>query len=152
MNQKGFIDRNQTGLACEFLVAGELFRRKWDVTISFGSTKKFDLLAIKNNSLIKIQVKGIHYIKTGNWNIDKSKLEIDENLYIVFVNLNADKLDSSIEFFILHSKDAYKLITDQNREGNPVRNYIPYNRIKNSSNDYSNKWNILEETQNPITI
>lgn len=136
------VDKNQTGLASEFFVAAELFRRKWDVTISFGSTKKFDLLAFKNGHTVVIQVKGMYATKAGNWNINKEKLKPTDELFIVFVNLHSDKMDINPEYFILTPLEALEFIVDKNKADEPVKqNYLPYGRLKS----FRNNWERLEE-------
>lgn len=136
------VDKNQTGLASEFFVAAELFRRKWDVTISFGSTKKFDLKACKGDFDITLQVKGMYATKAGNWNINKAKLKPDDKLFIVFVNLHSDKMDASPEYYILTPLEALEFIVDKNRADEPVKqNYLPYSRLKS----FKNNWERLEQ-------
>lgn len=56
------LNKTNTGIASEFLVAGELARRGYNVTLTLGSTKSIDLLIEKINKLIPIQVKGIQRI------------------------------------------------------------------------------------------
>jgi len=63
------LHKTQTGIASEFLVAGELARRNYTVTLTFGNTKAIDLLVEKNGRLIPIQVKGIQRKKSICWNI-----------------------------------------------------------------------------------
>jgi hypothetical protein len=135
------VDKNQTGLSSEFFVAAELFRRQWDVTISFGSTKKFDLLAFKNGYTIAIQVKGMYAKKAGNWNINKEKINPNDKMFIIFVNLHSDQIDTSPEYFILTPLEALEYIVDENKLGNPVKqNYLPYSRLK----AFKNNWERLE--------
>ncbi len=136
------IDKNQTGLASEFFVAAELFRRKWDVTLSFGNTKRFDLIASKDKKEITIQVKGIYATKSGNWNINKEKLKSEKTLIIIFVNLNSDKLDLAPEYFILTALEALEFVVDKNKANESVKqNYLPYNRLKS----FKNNWERIEE-------
>lgn len=54
------LHKNNTGISSEFLVAGELARRGFNVTMTFGNTKALDLLVEKEGKLISVQVKGIH--------------------------------------------------------------------------------------------
>ena len=91
------LNKTNSGIAAEFLVAGELARRGFNVTLTLGNTKSIDLLIEKNNKLIPVQVKGIQRRKSICWNISLSKLENDNMIYVL-VNLNADTLESP-EYF-----------------------------------------------------
>jgi hypothetical protein len=85
------LHKTNTGIASEFLAAGELARRGFNVTLTFGNTKAIDLLIEKNGELIPIQVKGIQRTASICWNINLSKL-VEENLFFILVNLHADTL------------------------------------------------------------
>ena len=119
------LEKNQTGIACEFLVAGELARRGFNVTMTFGNTKAIDLLVEKNNKLIAIQVKGIQRKKSICWNIKKSSLQ--EKVIYVLVNLCADNMDSPPEYFVLTSEDLDKHL----KTVDSGRDYIDYNYVVN---------------------
>src|SRR5712671_3076245 len=96
------LHKTQTGIACEYFVAGELPRRGYNVTLTSGNTKAIDLLIEKNKKLIPIQVKGIQRIKSICWNI--SEESIREDIIYVLVNLNADSYNQP-EYFVLTSAE-----------------------------------------------
>ncbi|WP_373708341.1 group I intron-associated PD-(D/E)XK endonuclease [Kaistella sp.] len=51
------LEKNQTGIASEFYVAGELSRLGYNVSVTFGNTKSIDLLVEKNGKTKAVQVK-----------------------------------------------------------------------------------------------
>ena len=126
------LDKSNTGIACEFLVAGELARRGFNVTLTLGNTKAIDLLIEKGGKLIPIQVKGIQRKKSICWNISLSKLGDrslsklgSESMIYVLVNLNSDTMDHP-EYFILTEKEV-KEHFKQTKSG---RDYLDYNPDK----------------------
>ena len=117
------LHKTQTGIASEFFVAGELARRGFNITLTFGNTKAVDLLVEKDSRLIAIQVKGIQRTKSICWNISKknivqfnSERKYHKIMY-VFVNLHSDTFEAP-EFFILNSKEVEQNIkeTDSGRD------------------------------------
>ena len=127
------LEKTQTGIASEFLVAGELARRRFNVTMTFGNTKAIDLLVEKDNKLIPIQVKGIQRKKSVGWNISKSKLQ--EKVIYIFVNFHADKLEISPEYFIMTSSE----LDEHLKEVESGRDYIDYNYVQKLN--FKDKWN-----------
>ena|ERR1035438_6533060 len=93
------LHKTNTGIASEFLVAGELARRGYNVTFTLGNTKAIDLLIEKDGKIILIQVKGIQRKKSICWNISLSKIK-DHSVTYILVNLNADFFEQP-EYFIL---------------------------------------------------
>jgi len=126
------LNKTNSGIAAEFLVAGELARRGFNVTLTLGNTKSIDLLIEKNNKLIPVQVKGIQRRKSICWNISLSNLENDNMIYVL-VNLNADTLESP-EYFILTEEEVKKHF----KPTNSGRDYLDYNPAKKM--DLENRW------------
>ncbi len=131
-------DSNTAALAGEFLVAGELSRRGYLVSITMGKAKAIDIFASTHKGeRIGIDVKASRY-KTS-WPVGK----IDETLYYVFVSLQTeDKLRSDIEtysntppeYFIVSGKDAKKLVIPwKSMPG------VKYSSLK----EYKERWDIL---------
>jgi hypothetical protein len=50
------MDKQNTGFAAEFIVVAELARRDYNVAVTFGNTKKIDILIEKNGISKQIQV------------------------------------------------------------------------------------------------
>lgn len=69
------LEKQQTGIACEYYVAGELSRMGYNVSLTFGNTKSIDLLVEKDDTTLAIQVKGIQRTKSICWNFDKTKVK-----------------------------------------------------------------------------
>lgn len=129
---KELLHKTNTGIASEFLVAGELSRRGCNVTMTFGNTKAIDLLIEKEGKLIPIQVKGIQRKKSICWNISLSKLKGQSIIYVL-VNLNADTYDHP-EYFILTEKEVSKHF----KPTKSGRDYLDYNLA--ISLGFQNNW------------
>jgi hypothetical protein len=119
------LQKANTGIACEFLVAGELTRRGYNVTLTMGNTKAIDILIEKNGKLIPVQVKGMQRKASICWNISLSKI-LDHSLMYVLVNLNADKLNEQPEYFVLTEEE----VKQHFKPTNSGRDYLDYNQAK----------------------
>ncbi len=135
------LEKNQTGIASEFYVAGELSRLGYNVTVTFGNTKAIDLLIQKDSGIYKVQVKGIQSRKSICWNIDKRKVTND--LYIVLVNLHVDEPSVKPEFFVLQGNEVKELFNDTNNE---KRSWLDYNKIKRLDK-YQDRWGVFGEPE-----
>jgi len=129
------LHKNNTGISSEFLVAGELARRGFNVTMTFGNTKALDLLVEKEGKLISVQVKGIQRIKSICWSISLSKIGNLKAIYVL-VNLNADTLESP-EYFILTEKE----VKEHFKETKSGRDYLDYKVAKKLN--LQDKWEKL---------
>lgn len=137
------LDKAQTGIACEYYVAGELARLGYNVTLTFGNTKAIDLLIEKDDKVYTVQVKGMQSSKSICWNLNKTKIRKD--LYFVLVNLHVDNPLAKPEFFILTSPEARELFTDTPKEGEK-RTYLDYRRIKKLE-IYQNRWHVFGQPE-----
>lgn len=127
------LHKTNTGIASEFLVAGELARRGYNVTLTLDNTKSIDLLVEKEGKIIPIQVKGIQRTKSICWSISLAKIT-DENLIFVLVNLHADVTEQNPEYFILTCSEVKKHV----KPTNSGRDYLDYNHILKLN--YKNQW------------
>jgi|SRR6185312_11851037 len=127
------LHKTNTGIASEFLVAGELARRGYNVTLTMGNTKAIDLLIEKDGKLIPIQVKGIQRKRSICWNISLSKIQ-DHSITYVLVNLNSDSLEQP-EYFILTETE----VKEHFKPTKSGRDYLDYNFAKKL--DIQDKWN-----------
>ena len=73
------MQKNTTHLAGEFLVAGELSRRGYPVSITMGNAKSVDIYAESKNEIIKYRVKGIGVASSCRIRIENGA----EYLYVV---------------------------------------------------------------------
>jgi hypothetical protein len=131
LDQNTAIQKTQTGIAAELLVAGELSRRGFNVAITFGNTKAIDLIVDKAGRMVAVQVKGIQKKASICWNVKLEKIKqfkrdrtYDKVVYVL-VNLNADSL-AQPEYFILSTQEMIKHVK-------PVasgRDYLDYNVVK----------------------
>jgi len=137
------LEKSQTGIASEFYVAGELSRLGYNVTITFGNTKAIDLLIQKELKVYKIQVKGIQANRSICWNVDKTKVPEDPDLYFVLINLHVDRPERKPEFFILKAHEVLSLFKDTASAGKK-RTYLDYNKVK-SLTLYQDRWAVFGE-------
>jgi hypothetical protein len=139
------LDNNQSGIASEFLVAGELCRRNFKVGLTLGNTKAIDLMVEKNEKALTIQIKGMQSPKTSaNWRINKNKIDPNSNIFFVLVNLQSNNLQKNVEFFICTSKEVYELIIDKTKIGKETLHYLPYTKIITKRTEFENRWDKLE--------
>ena len=138
------LEKQQTGIACEYYVAGELSRLGYNVSLTFGNTKSIDLLVEKDDATLAIQVKGIQRTKSICWNFDKTKVK--PNILYVLVNLHADKIDEKPEFYVLSSREMIDNFRDTPSNGEK-RTYLDYKKIKDNL-DFKNNWGKIDAVLN----
>lgn len=129
-------DSQLSCMAGEFLVAGKLFKRGLQVSVTMGNAKSIDLFVhnIRTDHTFNVQVKTL---RSKNC-FPMRKKNIRENDIYVFVILN--KFDQGEEFFILPGKTIQKDIngffgTSYTRETPstfPAINYGPLTEFKNN--------------------
>lgn len=129
---KELLHKTNTGISSEFFVAGELARRDFNVTLTFGNTKAIDLLVEKNGKLIPIQVKGMQRTSSICWNVSLDKLK-DPALIFVLVNLHADTFQQP-EYFVLTAAE----VKEHFKPTKSGRDYLDYNLAKRLG--VQNKW------------
>jgi len=103
------IDRNTSHLAGEFLVAGELSRRGYPVSITLGNAKSVDIHAETSRGIVKVQAKAVR--NKGNWPIREDSIE--EDIFYIFVFLQtktAIKGNKASEYFVAKRKDLKDLV------------------------------------------
>lgn len=142
------LERSQTGIASEFYVAGELSRRGYDVTVTFGNTKAIDLIIHRGTNLFKVQVKGIQTNASICWNIDKTKITPD--VYFVLINLHVDKPKLKPEFFVMTGSEALTVFKDTPKMGER-RAYLDYKALKRMV-IYQDRWTVFGEPQEVVEI
>jgi hypothetical protein len=97
-------EKNTSHLAGEFLVAGELARRGYSVSITMGNAKSVDIYAEKDKKRFKVDAKASR-TKT-NWPVNEKSIQPD--VFYVFVNLGTDsQIEDNIssEYFIVTGKE-----------------------------------------------
>ena len=139
------VSKNTAALAGEFLVAGELSRRGYPVSITMGNAKAIDIYATAQNEVtIRVDVKASRY-KTS-WPVGK----VEETLYYIFVSLQTEEETSKNvppEYFIISGKKILdkKLLTEwENMSG------IKYTALNTKTTrddkggwDYKERWDKL---------
>ena len=136
--------KNTTHLAGEFLVAGELSRRGYPVSITMGNAKSVDIYAEDRNGVpFKVDAKAGR-TKT-NWPVLKGTIHAD--VYYIFVYMGTDDQINrcqSPEYFVVTGKEIIEnslISTWQSRQG------VRYSDLNNRG--YLNRWDKLQATALP---
>ena len=99
--------KNTTHLAGEFLVAGELARRGYPVSITMGNAKSVNIYAESARGVLKIDAKAGR--AKGNWPINKENVQPD--FFYIFVHLQSDKqIENNLppEYYIVSALQSYQ--------------------------------------------
>jgi hypothetical protein len=105
--------KHTTGLAGEFLVAGELLRRGIMAAVTYGNAKKADVIAINGTSAVSLEVKSTSQCK---WVLG-GELPADNLNIWVLVHLPENEIESP-EYFILTSAELRKQLLPQHEAYN----------------------------------
>lgn len=126
---------NLSHLAGEFLVAGELSRRGYPVSITMGNAKSVDIYADTEKGPIKIDAKATK--SKTSWYI--SKKGVSRDVYYIFVILfEGDKVKAnSPEYYIIKGSEIIDKKIIQTWAGN--NEGIRYLVLK----EYKDKWDLL---------
>ncbi len=125
-----------SGLSGELFVGAELSRRGYLVTLTFGNAKAIDLMVEKNGKMHLVQVKSIQRKKSISFTINIDTI-INEMIYVL-VNLNADSLELSPEYFVLTGEEVKSVLN----EANSNRDWVNYNYLRSSK--FYNAWSTFE--------
>jgi len=130
------IDRNTSHLAGEFLVAGELSRRGYPVSITMGNAKSVDIYAGTRGEVVKVDAKAGR--SKGNWPITKDSIE--EDTFYIFVFLQAKRginRNLAPEYFVAKGEELLpsKIETWGTRQG------VKYSSLNNK--DFKDRWDKL---------
>ena len=140
-----------TGVAGEYLVAGELSKRGYIASITLRNTREIDILVSNRDATksVGIQVKSTRYSKSRDWMLnEKSENYYADNLFYVFVNLKEG--NERPDFFIVPSKIVAKYITKShkgwlkkpNRAGGKHKN-TSMRKFSDKEDKYLERWDIL---------
>jgi len=146
---KGKLSSVQSGVAGEYLAAGELSRRGYIASITLRNSKGVDILATngKATKSVAIQVK-TSYGNSTSWILgQKAEDYYAYNLYYIFVNLN---FGEAPDYFIIPSKvvantiKAYykEWLKTPGRKGQKHREN-PMRTFKDKEKRYLNRWDLL---------
>jgi len=134
--KKTRIDSQITGMAGEFLVAGKMFKRGLQVSVTMGNAKSIDLFVHnpKIGRTFNVQVKTLRYKNC----FPIRRENVTANDIYVFVVLN--KEDQDEEFFILPGQTILNNIdhffgtcyTGEKPSTFPAINYGPLKEYKNN--------------------
>ncbi len=113
----------------EYLVAAQLHRLNILGTITYGNSKKADVIAFseRTNFYISIEVKSS---SKGKWHIGNCVPEPSDKLWI-FVHIPY-KIEDAPEFFVMTQEDIHRELKDSENQ------YLERYRLKHG-NEYGNK-------------
>jgi hypothetical protein len=114
-------DRISTGIAGEFLVAGELAKRSWISTLTAKNTPKIDVLAARADLHARVQVKTRTPAYRRAWRVGKGFLE-GERDFVVLVDLGEE--EEPPKFWILPAAEANRLIVNEQLRTADVETYL----------------------------
>ena len=149
-NNKIKIDSGLTGIAGEYLVAGELSKRGYVASITLRNTRGIDIV-VTNKDASKsagVQVKASAGTRRG-WILNKKGEDFySDTLFYVFVNLNGD--DERSDFFIVPSKivaDFIKLghaewLKALSKKGDPHKD-SSMRLFSDKEGKYLERWDLL---------
>ena len=139
-----------TGVAGEYLVAGELSRRGWIASITLRNTKGVDILVTSEDDLsrsVGIQVKTNRSSKP-QWLLNKKAEEVSNPaVFYALVRL----MDGGVpQYHIVPSTVMAKYISQGHREwlvtpgrgGRPHKD-TPMRQFKDPADEFLNRWDLL---------
>jgi hypothetical protein len=141
-------DKNEIGIAGEFLVASKLTEMGFAVGLTRKNTADIDILVSDGKKAKMIQVKTTESPK-NEWLCSMNK-PANDDLYYVLVNLNT-KGSAVPSFHIVASKTVKASLDKQKREGEAdyrARHGKPYTgkdiyKFFDAENTYKDKWDAL---------
>jgi hypothetical protein len=125
--------KNTSHLAGEFLVAGELSRRGYPVSITMGNAKSVDIYADTREGVIRVDAKA----GRAKSNFPIAKNSVNSDAYYIFVYLQKS-FNKAPEYFVISGKDIISknlIKTWQTRQG------IQYSALQNGG--YKEAWDRL---------
>jgi hypothetical protein len=136
------LDLQLTGMAGEFLTAGKLFKRGYQVSITLGNAKAVDLFVYnpQKQKTFNVQVKTLR--KQNCFLINKNSIS-HEHIY-VFIVLNA--FDKPEDFYILLGEEILNNIDHffgssyRNRNAPSKMPAINYGPLKT----YKDNWSVFD--------
>jgi len=131
------IDRNISHLAGEFLVAGELARRGYPVSLTLGNAKSVDIHAetSKGKGMVRVQVKAQR--RKSNWTIREDSIEDDIFYIFVFLQtVEAANKNETPEYFVARGEELKELVMNWR-----IRPGIPYACL--NKEQFKEKWDKL---------
>lgn len=148
--EKSKLDSGLTGIAGEYLVAGELSRRGIIASITLRNTRGIDIVATNKDASksIGIQVKASSGSQRS-WILNKKGEDFySDTLFYVFVNLKGS--DERPDFFIVPSK----IVADHIKHGHadwlsrPSRKGSPHQdstmrKFSDVESKYLEQWSVL---------
>ena len=135
-------DRQMTGLAGEFFVAGELLRRGLQVAVTFGNAKAVDLFASHSTDgrAFRVQVKSL---RSRGWFLLGNRFTpLAEQVY-VFAVINQPP--SSVDYFVVPGQEFHR-----RPEAFGFDRHVPFQQVEFPAippkilNPFKNRWGVFD--------
>jgi hypothetical protein len=151
MDNSKTLSRGLSGVAGEYMVAGQLSNLGYLATITLRNSKGIDILCSneKGDKIVSIQVKTNQRSERG-WVLDeKSEKMFNDKFFYVFVNLNTNT-NKAPDFFIVPSQivaDTIKkghnqwINTPNKKGGKHIETSM--RKFRDIDGKFLNKWNLL---------
>ncbi len=129
------IDRNTSHLAGEFLVAGELARRGYSVSITMGNAKSVDIYAGTRETIIEVDAKALR--GKSDWPITKESINKKEFYIFVFLQTKREiNRNNPPEYFVAKGEELLPMI-----EAWGTMQGIKYSSLNNEG--FKDRWDKL---------
>ena len=124
--------RIRTGIAGEFLVAGELSKRGWIATLTARNTPNVDVLAARPSGDVhaRIQVKTRSPAYTYAHRVGKGFSMAEDRDFVVLVDVGEEA--EVPRYWIVPAREANRLITNEQLRTKDIA-------------EYENRWDLLDE-------
>ncbi len=128
------VDKNTSHLAGEFLVAGELSRRGYPVSITMGRAKSVDIYAGTQGGII-VDAKALR--SKSDWPITKDGINKDQFYIFVFLRTQKESKENKYtEYFVAKGEELLPMI-----ETWGTMQVIKYSSLNNK--DFKDRWDKL---------
>jgi hypothetical protein len=143
-----------SNLASEFYVLSMLYRKGFNASLTLGNKKSVDILIIKNDKIITIDVKGL-LVKNVGSPISKNKLVKLNHYYVIVAYEDITNHKTHPEVYVIPSVDLdlnfKELENYPTKKGKLLcyyvkskRSIVDLNRLRKLSKKYKDKWELLE--------
>lgn len=125
-------DKYDSGIAAEYFVLSQLYRKKYDAYLTQGKKKAIDIqVVLKNGAAISIDVKAVRGY--SSWPINNIKKK--KGHFIVFLAYNN-------KFYSIEEMPSVYIVPSRNVRGKQTKR--GKRQMKGSIEKYKNQWVLLQ--------
>ena len=139
--------RASSGLASEFYVTYQLYRRGYVAVVTYGNAKALDLLAAnpEDNRTATLEVKSLK--NKTNWPIRERSVVVAKNHFYVLVGYEDrwDRPDASPRVWVIPSAKIRSLLEPWSKAARPGDTCVPYRTVNAPAFQarYEDAWHLL---------